>query len=100
MPPAPHPPGNSAFHSVPGLVREFGDASFHTDGDINALAFTDEEELRSIEDRGVLRHWSASGRILFQTQLSEFEALWTFAPGGRLLVSGGDELGFWDGDSG
>jgi WD40 repeat protein len=92
--------GQDSLGPVPGLIRQFGDASFHTDGDVHALIFAMDRNLRSIEDRGILRFWSADGRVLRESLLSEFEALWLFAPGGQIIASASDELALWDGETG
>lgn len=92
--------GKDSPGSVPGLVRQLGDANFHTDGDVFALAFADDGTLRSVEERGDLRIWSPDGRVLHHFRLSEFEAWWVFAPGGKIIGSGSNDLSFWDADSG
>jgi WD40 repeat protein len=79
------------------VVRLFGDLRFHTDGDLQALAFGGDGSLWSVEDDGVLRHWDPdTGRQLGWTCLSALETLWGFSPDARLLASASDDLSLWD----
>jgi len=84
----------------PLVTRVFGEPRFHTDGDIAALAFVADGSLRSIDEAGVLRQWSADGRLLARYFLSDLETVWAFGPGGQLLASGNDDLLLWDTSSG
>src|SRR5262245_20871194 len=79
------------------LVRKvFGEARFHTDGEVAALAFTPDGSLRSVDETGVLRHWSTDGQPRARFFLSDLETLWAFGPNAAALASGNDELLFWD----
>ena len=83
--------------STPPLVqRVFGEARFHTDGDIAAVAFGADGRLFSVDEGGVLQHWAADGTPLARHFLSDIETLWCFAPGAALLASGNDDLLLWD----
>jgi WD40 repeat protein len=81
---------------TPGLIRQFGDPRFHTDGDVLALAFTADGMLRSVEDSGMLRTWNPAGQIVQERQLSELEAWWAFSKDAQLIASASDELAFWE----
>jgi WD40 repeat protein len=84
------------FPTAPPLVaRTYGEPLFHTEGDIAALAFAADGSLYSVDETGVLQHWSADGRPLERSFLSDIETLWTFAPGAKLLASGNDDLLLW-----
>ncbi|MBY0455984.1 MAG: hypothetical protein K2V38_01455, partial [Gemmataceae bacterium] len=96
-PPA-HDP--SPIGPPPLVHRVFGEPRFHTDADICALCFAADGRLFSVDEGGVLQHWSADGRPLARHFLSDLETLWRFGPGGRLLVSGNEDLGVWDAESG
>lgn len=80
----------------PLVERAFGEPRFHTDGDIAAVAFAPDDTLWSVNEAGVLRHWTADGRLLGRAFLSDLETLWCFAPGAKLLASGNDDLLLWD----
>src|SRR5262249_49073708 len=78
-----------------------GTARFHADGDLQALAFVADGSLRSVEEPGVLCHWSATtGQPLFRHHLSAVETLWIFNPDGQLLASASDDLSLWDAATG
>ena len=69
-------PGASApARPLPLVHKVFGEPRFHTDGDVAAVAFAADGTLWSIDDAGVLRHWSADGRILDRHFLSDLETL-------------------------
>jgi WD40 repeat protein len=76
----------------------FGEPQLHTDGDLLALAFAPDGELRSVEDPGVLRRWHGqTGKQIDWQCLSELETVWAFSRDARLLASGNDdELTLWD----
>ncbi len=94
-------PDNAPPVSPPPLVgKVFGEPRFHTAGDVAALAFTSGGTLCSIDESGVLCHWSVEGRLLARYFLSDLETLWAFSPGARLLASGNDDLILWDVASG
>ena len=65
----------------PWFTGVFGESRFHTDGDVAAVAFAADGTLWSIDDVGVLQHWSADGRMLGRHFLSDIETLWRFSPG-------------------
>ncbi len=94
-------PTASAETIQPPLVsRVFGEPRFHTDGDVAAIAFAPDGSLRSIDEAGLLRHWSAEGKLLARHFLSDLETLWCFGPNAKLLASGNDDLLIWDSASG
>src|SRR5216683_2267431 len=87
--------------SMPPVLRVFGDLCFHTDGDLQVLAFGPEGHLWSIEDLGVLRKWNPStGQQLRWTFLSDLETLWAISPDCRLIASAAADLTLWDMASG
>ncbi len=94
-------PTASAETIQPPLVsRVFGEPRFHTDGDVAAIAFAPDGTLRSVDEAGLLRHWSAEGKLLARHFLSDLETLWCFGPNAKLLASGNDDLLIWDSASG
>lgn len=81
---------------TPLVAQTFGEPRFHTEGDAAALAFKQDGTLLSVDDSGVLRHWSPDGGTLRRFFLSDLETLWCFAPNALLLASGNDDLMIWD----
>src|SRR4029077_8481445 len=86
---------------VPGskqlVLRVYGDLRFHTDGDLQALAFGPNGHLWSIEDPGVLRQWNpATGHQVAATFLSDLETLWAISPDVSLIASATDDLSLWE----
>jgi hypothetical protein len=55
------PTDDDAAKPTPLVHRVYGEPRFHTDGDIAAVAFAADGTVRSIDEAGVLRHWSADG---------------------------------------
>jgi len=87
--------------SMTQVVRVFGDLCFHTDGDIQLLAFAPDGKLLSIEDLGVLRTWDpGTGQQLRWTFLSDLETLWAISPEANLIASATDDLTLWEISSG
>jgi WD40 repeat protein len=83
------------------IDRTFGEARFHADGDLAALAFAADGSLWSVEEPGLLRHWNAkTGRPLERHFLSDLETLWVFGGQAQLLASASDDLSLWDVASG
>ena len=80
----------------PLIHRVFGDPRFHTEGDVAALAFAADSTLWSIDEAGLLQHWSIDGKLLARHFLSDIETLWCFGPGAAVLASGNDDLILWD----
>lgn len=79
----------------PLVHRVFGEPRFHTDADIAAVRFAADGTLLSVDEAGVLRHWSADGRPLARYFLSDLETLWCFSPDAALLASGNTDLMLW-----
>ena len=92
------PDAHLAATPSPLVSRVYGEPRFHTDGDVAALAFTAAGTIRSVDETGVLCHWTADGQLLDRAFLSDLETLWCFAPGASQLASGNDDLLFWDAD--
>ena len=84
----------------PLVKRVFGEPRFHADGDIAGIAFAADGTLYSIDEGGVLRHWTADGKLLGRHFLSDLETLWCFNPTATVLASGNDDLILWDANSG
>lgn len=61
-----------------------------------ALQFAADGTLHSVDESGILQHWSADGRLLARHYLSDLETLWRFNPSATVLASGNDDLLFWD----
>jgi WD40 repeat protein len=76
--------------------KTFGEPRFHSDGDVAALVFSTDGTLWSIDETGLLRHWSSDGRVLARHFLSDLETLWCFSPTAKILASGNDDLILWD----
>lgn len=82
---------------TPALVaRTFGDPRFHADAEIGAVAFATDGSVWSIDESGLLRHWTADGKCLSRAFLSDLETLWAFSPDASLLASGNDDLLLWN----
>lgn len=84
----------------PLVHRVFGEPRFHAEGDVAALSFAADGSLYSVDETGVLRHWTADGHCQSRYYLSDLETLWCFGPNGTLLASGNDDLVFWDVNTG
>jgi WD40 repeat protein len=84
----------------PLVHRVFGEPRFHTESDIAAVRFAPDGTLYSIDESGILQHWSPDGRMLARHYLSDLETLWCFNPTATVLASGNDDLLFWDVKSG
>jgi WD40 repeat protein len=83
--------------SLPSLaLRTYGEPRFHTEGDIAAVAFDPDGTVWSIDEVGVLAHWSITGELKRRAFLSDLETLWVFAPKAKRLASGNDDLLIWD----
>jgi WD40 repeat protein len=95
-PVSPHTDDTVPVRPSPLVRRVFGEPRFHTDGDIAAIAFAADGSLFSIDEAGLLRHWSADGRLLARHFLSDLETLWCFSPSAKILASGNDDLILWD----
>lgn len=79
----------------------FGEPQLHTDGELATLTFAPDGTLWSVEEPGVLRHWSVpNGQQLGWQTLSDMETLWCFSGDARVLASASDDLTLWDASSG
>src|SRR5689334_2901800 len=91
--PSPHPVSglmsSTTLPPPPGAVsaailRVFGARPFHTDGEVLAIAYTDDGALWSVEEPGVLRRWDPARREqTFWHDLGEPATLWAFDAGAR-----------------
>ncbi|MCX7699804.1 MAG: hypothetical protein N2039_02910, partial [Gemmataceae bacterium] len=77
------------------LKRTFGEPRFHTDSELAALAYTADGLLWSIEEAGWLRGWTADGRQLRESMLTDLETLWVFSADGTTLASASDDVTLW-----
>src|SRR5439155_3598698 len=77
---------------IPGVVRVYGEARFHTDGEMLALAFASDGTLWSLDEPGILRQWNRAGQQQAHVFLSDIETLWTFSNNARWLASASDDL--------
>jgi WD40 repeat protein len=74
----------------------FGETSFRTDADVQAVTFGP-DGLWSVEEGGGLRRWeAATGRLLNRYDLEEDATVWAFRPDGRLLAGCSADLILWD----
>lgn len=78
------------------IRRRFGTPRFRADGDLHALAYAGDGSLLSVEDPGVLRHWSGNGKARERAFLCDTVTLWSFSPSAIWLAGGGDELLVWE----
>jgi WD40 repeat protein len=83
--------------SATANLRIFGARPFHTDGDILALTFGDDQTLWSIEEPGVMRRWNvATQQQVAWQQLDDLASQWCFSAGARFVAAGSDDLSIWD----
>ncbi len=87
---------DATLKASPLIAKTFGEPRFHTEGDIAAVAFAADGTLWSVDEAGLLRHWSAEGHTLQRSFLSDLETLWCFSAGADLLASGNDDLLVWN----
>jgi WD40 repeat protein len=81
---------------APSFVeRVYGEPLFHTESEVLALCYADDETLWTIEEAGVLRHWATDGRLLDRDFLSDSEDLWAFSNCAEYLASGTTEVALW-----
>ena len=88
-----------ALHHPAMMTATYGEPRFYTEGDVAALAFVAPESgggIRTVDETGVLKHWTLEGRLTRRDYLSDLETVWAFAPGGGRLASGNDDLILWD----
>jgi WD40 repeat protein len=82
------------------IERIYGEPLFFTESEILALQFAPDDSLWSIEESGIARQWSGSGKLINRFFLSELETLWAINKDATLAVSGSDEMKLWDLTSG
>lgn len=85
-----------AVLSQPQAARTFGEARFHTDGDVQALAYDASGTLWSVESPGVLRSWQDCGKAKSRHVLTDLDTSWYFSPNARFVAAASDELLVWD----
>lgn len=73
----------------------YGEPLFHTDASVAAIKYASDDTLWSIEETGLLRHWTSDGRLIEREFLSDTEDVWTFNGDASLLASASDELALW-----
>lgn len=80
----------------PDVARRFGTARFHTDGEVQALAFDPQGTLWSLENPGVLRSWDERGHSISRKVLIDIDTNWFFSPSAQLVAAACDELMIWE----
>lgn len=85
----------TASKPIPLVHRVLGEPRFVTESDVAAVAFCADGTIVSVDDAGILQHWTANGVPLARHYLSDLETVWRFDPTAQMLVSGNDELRFW-----
>jgi WD40 repeat protein len=96
MNPIPATPEKSGEYPRARIRRVLGEPRFHTASELAALAYASDGLLWSVEEAGWLRCWTADGRQLRQTLLSDLETLWMFNPDATILASASDDVTLWD----
>lgn len=93
---------DAAGRQLPPEVRlVFGDLRFRIDEPLLALFCGPDGTAWSIEEPGVLRHWTLpDGRQLAHVPLGEGGVIWAFSHDGALLAGGSSDLTIWDRDRG
>ena len=84
------------YSTPPTFVdRTFGEPLFHTESEVLAIKYADDDTLWTIEEAGVLRHWASDGRLLEREFLSDVEDVWTFNRDATMLASATNEIAVW-----
>jgi WD40 repeat protein len=82
--------------SHPVATRTFGEARFHADGDVLALAYDSAGTLWSLESPGILRSWNDRGQAKSRHVLIDLDTTWNFSPNAKYLAAACDELMIWE----
>ena len=84
------------YSTPPTFVdRTYGEPLFHTESEVLAVRYAPDESLWTVEEAGLLRHWTPDGRLLDRDFLSDVEDVWAFSADAALLASGTSEIGLW-----
>jgi WD40 repeat protein len=82
---------------LPSYVeRVYGEAVLRLCSEGLALAFDREGMLWSVEEQGILRRWSLSGRMQARHYLNDLITVWSFSPQAEKIAGGSNELMVWD----
>lgn len=84
------------YGTAPTFVdRTYGEPLFHTESEVLAVRYASDDTLWTVEEAGVLRHWTPDGRLLDRSFLSDVEDVWEFNADASFLVSGTNEIALW-----
>ncbi len=85
----------------PFVDRTYGEPLFHAGSEIAGLCYAPDDTLWSIEESGVLRHWSREGRLTACHLLTNRDTVWAFNSDATRLASASDQfINIWDAASG
>ena len=75
--------------------KTYGEPLLHTDSEVVAVAYAPDDTLWTMEEAGLLRHWTSDGRLIERDFLSDTEDAWVFNADASLLASGTNEIALW-----
>ncbi|WP_020474319.1 hypothetical protein [Zavarzinella formosa] len=86
-----------ADYAVPPsfVDKTYGEPLFHTDSEVVALRYAPDDTLWTMEEAGILRHWTSDGRLIDRDFLSDTEDVWVFNADASLVASGTNEIALW-----
>ena len=86
-----------ADYAIPPSIvdKTYGEPLLHTDSEVVAVAYAPDDTLWTMEEAGLLRHWTSDGRLIERDFLSDTEDTWVFNADASLLASGTNEIALW-----
>ncbi len=85
------------YAAPPSFVdKTYGEPLFHTESEVAAVRYAPDDTLWTMEEAGLLRHWTGDGRLIDREFLSDTEIAWAFNADASLAASGNEtEVALW-----